>query len=86
MKRVPAPTRLSTSIVPPCMSTIERTMASPSPLPLPARLVRPRAAVEALEDVRQLDGVDADAGVGHLDPRPIGRAPPRRPRRTRRAA
>ena len=38
-----------------------------------AGLVRPRAAVEALEDVRHLGGVDADARVGHLDPCAVGR-------------
>ena len=34
VNREPVPTRLSTSTVPPCMSTIEWTIASPSPLPL----------------------------------------------------
>jgi hypothetical protein len=32
---VPRPTRLSTVTRPRCMSTIDLTMASPSPLPLP---------------------------------------------------
>ena len=45
----------------------------PEPAPAAARLVRPRAAVEALEDVRQLGRLDADARVGHLDPRPVRR-------------
>jgi hypothetical protein len=30
----PDPTRLSTAIRPPCISTIERAIASPRPLPL----------------------------------------------------
>ena len=34
----------------------------------PARLVGPRAAVEALEDVGDLAGVDPDARVAHLEP------------------
>ena len=54
MNRLPTPTRLSTSTVPPCMSTIERTIARPEAAAAAARLVGPRAAVEALEDVRQL--------------------------------
>jgi hypothetical protein len=35
VKRLPDPAADSTVIEPPCMSTMERTMASPSPLPLP---------------------------------------------------
>ena len=34
-ERLPVPSRLSTVTEPPCMSTIERTIARPSPLPLP---------------------------------------------------
>ena len=40
MNRVPTPTWLSTTTVPPCMSTIERTIAKPEAAAAPARLVR----------------------------------------------
>jgi len=36
-----------------------------------SRLVRPRATIEAVEDPRQLARVDADARVGHVDPRAV---------------
>ena len=48
---------------PSCMSTIDRTMARPSPEP-PSPLLGPaRAAIEAVEDVLELVGVDAHAVV-----------------------
>src|SRR6185436_16946789 len=43
----------------------------PETAPAAACLVRPRASVEALEDMRQLGGLDADTRVDDLDPRPI---------------
>jgi hypothetical protein len=77
-----APSRLSTLIVPRCMSTIERTIARPRPLPAAARLVGRGAAIEPVEDLRQLVALDADARVGDVDP---GRRR-RRARRGRRPA
>ena len=66
-KTVPSPTTLVTSISPSCMSTIERTIASPRPLPDALRLAGVRAAVEAIEDPRQLVGRDPRPAVAHLE-------------------
>ena len=60
---VPAPSRLSTETVPPCISTMLRTIARPRPLPLPrASLARePRKKRSKIRGSSA--GVDADAGV-----------------------
>ena len=79
VNRDPAPARSRPSTVPPCMSTIELHDRQAQAAAAAARLVGARAAVEALEDVRQLGRVDADARVGD---RRSGRR--RRSRRTRR--
>ena len=59
------------------MSTIDLTIASPRPLPLPRASLALRAAVEALEDLRQLVRLDPDTRVAGP------RSAPRRRRRRR---
>ena len=64
---VPRPRRERTEIVPPCAWAIHWLIASPSPKPPRSARARARAigAIEPLEDVRQVGGRDADAGVAH---------------------
>ena len=71
---VPSPGRLSQVMLPPWAVTISRTIASPSPVPLAVRLAG--HAEEALEQVRQVLGRDAHAGVGHRQDDGRRRPPP----------
>ncbi len=65
----PLPTTLSTPTLPLWASTIQRTIESPRPEP-PGLAARERlAAVEPLEDERQIRLGDADAGVRDREPR-----------------
>jgi hypothetical protein len=67
--RVPCPNSLFRSIVPPCASTIEWQMLSPSLAPPPARARGAVGAVEALDDVRQVlrrDAADTGTSIARL--------------------
>jgi hypothetical protein len=74
---VPAPGVLSTSIRPPCLSTIARALASPRAGAGDRVALGLLGAEEAVEDARQLLLGDAAAGVGDGDPDdavvPLGR-------------
>ena len=70
MKQLPSPGVLVTSTVPPIVSASSFTRASPETGA--AATVAAVAAVEALEDTRQLVKRDALAGVTHLDSHRLG--------------
>lgn len=74
---MPAPGVLSTSIRPPCLSTIARALASPRAGAGDRVALGLLGAEEAVEDARQLLLGDAAAGVGDGDPDdavvPLGR-------------
>ena len=55
-------------IVPPCASTTWRTTLSPTPVPRTCASIGPAAAIERLEDVRQIVGVDAEPAIGDANP------------------
>ena len=69
MAVVPLPGVLWISILPPCACTIDWQMLSPRPVPPGCILALARfvAAIESLEDVRQIERRNAHAGVAHRD-------------------
>ena len=65
--RADARVRSSTSTVPWCWVTISATIARPRPVPWMTALRALRGPEEPVEQLRQLVGRDADAGVAHPD-------------------
>ncbi len=66
MNVLPRPSRLWTSIVPSCCSTMRRAPQSPGPVPR-TFAGNIRRAVDAFENVPEIGGGDADASVSYLD-------------------
>ena len=85
MNVLPRPSSLSTVIWPPCASAIQWRDRQAEPRSAVGSRPRRIGAIEALEQVRQVFGGDADAGVLDAQRRPAGLAPSRPPSRVRRA-